>query len=109
MTKATRKDKTTAESDDPDQVRPVRSPKAARWTLLVLTVISLALLVLIEQPFAAALFIGAVMAGALSPWDESLAAGVLGRRQNAARPSPTTSRRLVELPHPCISGVVDTA
>jgi predicted PurR-regulated permease PerM len=83
MTKTSRKDK-TAGSDDSDQVRPLRSPQAARWTLLVLTILALALLALIVGPFAGALFIAAVIAGAISPWYERLAARLRGRRQVAA-------------------------
>src|SRR5688572_16227650 len=34
-------------NDDQDQVAPLRTPQAARWTLLVLTIIALILLALI--------------------------------------------------------------
>jgi predicted PurR-regulated permease PerM len=67
-----------------EQVRPVRSAQAARRTLLVLTIIAVVLLALIVEPFAAALFVAAVLAGALSPWYERLAARIRGRRQVAA-------------------------
>jgi hypothetical protein len=50
-----------------DHVRPVHSAQAARRTLLVLTVLALALLALIIKPFASALFVAAVIAGALHP------------------------------------------
>jgi hypothetical protein len=92
MTKAARKDRTTAGSDDSDQVKPSRSPEAARWTLLVLTVISLALLTRIVQPFAAALFIAAVIAGAISPWYERLAARSRRRSWPSFPRARTTSR-----------------
>src|SRR5260370_29417242 len=81
MTRSTPKEKTTSADG---QVRPIRSPQAARCTLLVLTIIALALLALIVQPFAAALFIAAVIAGALIPWNERLAPRPKGRRQIAA-------------------------
>jgi predicted PurR-regulated permease PerM len=106
VTKATRKDKTAAESDDRDEIRPPRSPQAARWTLLVLTIISLALLALIVQPFAAALFIAAVIAGAISPWYESLAARLRGRRQVAAGLTSTAILLVVVLPLAVISVVL---
>jgi predicted PurR-regulated permease PerM len=106
MTRATRKDKTPAESEDQDQIRPVRSMQAARWTLLVLTVISLALLAFIVEPFAAALFIAAVMAGALSPWYERLAARLRGRRQIAAGLTTTAILLVVVLPLASISVVL---
>jgi len=106
MTKAARKDRTTAGSDDSDQVKPSRSPEAARWTLLVLTVISLALLTRIVQPFAAALFIAAVIAGAISPWYERLAARLRGRRQIAAGLTTTAILLVVVLPLASISVVL---
>jgi len=97
MTRADRKDKTSG-SDDSGQVRLVRSPQAARWTLLVLTVISLALLALIVEPFAAALFIAAVIAGAINPWYERLAARIKGRRQVAAGLTTAAILLIVVLP-----------
>jgi predicted PurR-regulated permease PerM len=97
MTRADRKDKTSG-SDDSGQVRLVRSPQAARWTLLVLTVISLALLALIVEPFAAALFIAAVIAGAVNPWYERLAARIKGRRQVAAGLTTAAILLIVVLP-----------
>src|SRR6185503_14219843 len=106
MTKATRKDTKGPGSDDQDQVRPARSPQAARWTLLVLTVIALALLVLIVKPFAAALFIAAVIAGAISPWYERLAARLRGRRQIAAGLTTTAILLVVVLPLASISVVL---
>jgi predicted PurR-regulated permease PerM len=106
MTKATRKDNTAAGSDDSDQVKPSRSPEAARWTLLVLTIISLVLLALIVQPFAAALFIAAVIAGAISPWYEKLAARLRGRRQIAAGLTTTAILLVVVLPLASISVVL---
>src|SRR5260221_13746430 len=81
MTKSTPKENATSATG---QVRPIRSPQAARWTQLVPTIIALALLALIVQPFAAALFIAAVIAGAISPWYERLAARLKRRRQIAA-------------------------
>ena len=106
MTKATQKDKTAAAPEDQGQVRMVRSPQAARWTLLVLTVISLALLILIIEPFAAALFIAAVMAGAINPWYERLAAQLRGRRQIAAGLTTTAILLVVVLPLATVSVVL---
>jgi predicted PurR-regulated permease PerM len=106
MTKATRKDKTPPEADDADQVRPVRSPQAARWTLLVLTVLALVLLAYIDEPFAAALFIAAVIAGAISPWYERLAARLRGRRQIAAGLTTVAILLVVVLPLASISVVL---
>ena len=105
MTKADRKDKTAA-SDDSGHVRLVRSPQAARWTLLVLTIISLVLLALIVKPFAAALFIAAVIAGAISPWYERLAARLRGRRQVAAGLTTAGILLIVVLPLASISVVL---
>jgi predicted PurR-regulated permease PerM len=103
MTRPTPKEKTTSE---PGQVRPIRSPQAARWTLLVLTIIALALLALIIQPFAAALFIAAVIAGAISPWYERLAARLKGRRQVAAGLTSAGILLIVVLPLASISVVL---
>ena len=103
MTRSTPKEKTTSE---PDQVRPIRSPQAARWTLLVLTILALALLVLIIQPFAAALFIAAVIAGAISPWYERLAARLKGRRQVAAGLTTAGILLVVVLPLASVSVVL---
>lgn len=106
MTRAARKDKTPPEAGDKDQVRPVRSPQAARWTLLVLTILALVLLTLIVQPFAAALFIAAVIAGAISPWYESLAVRLRGRRQIAAGLTTAAILLVVVLPLASISVVL---
>jgi predicted PurR-regulated permease PerM len=74
----------TTRADPAEQVAPVRSAQAARWTLLVLTVIAVVLMALIVRPFAAALFVAAVMAGAAYPWYASLTSKLRGRRQIAA-------------------------
>src|SRR5687768_16343016 len=55
------------------QVAPLKTPQAARWTLLILTLIAFVLLALIVKPFAGALFVAAVMAGAIYPWYSRLA------------------------------------
>jgi predicted PurR-regulated permease PerM len=103
MTRSTPKE--NAPSAD-GQVRPIRSPQAARWTLLVLTIIALALLTLIIQPFAAALFIAAVIAGAVNPWYERLAARLKGRRQIAAGLTTAGILLIVVLPLASISVVL---
>ena len=64
--------------------RPPRSMKTARWTIVVLTVLALGLMTLIIRPFASALFVAAVLAGALHPWYQRFAARLRGRRQLAA-------------------------
>ena len=86
-----------------DQVRPPHGPAAARWTLLVLTIIALALLALIVEPFAGAFFVAAVMAGAIGPWYERLAAGLRGRRQVAAGLTTIAILLVVVLPLASIS------
>jgi predicted PurR-regulated permease PerM len=69
---------------DDAQVAPLRTPQVARWTLLVLTVLSLVLLALVVRPFASAFFVAAVMAGAVYPWYSRLARRIRGRRNLAA-------------------------
>lgn len=112
-----RKDKTGSPKDttpaphvavraEDEQVRPVRTPQAARWTLLVLTVIAVALLTLIIKPFAAALFVAAVFAGAISPWYERLAARMRGRRQLAAGLTTVAMLLVVVIPLASISVVL---
>ena len=64
--------------------RSGRSQRTARWTIIVLTVLALALMALIIRPFASALFVAAVLAGALQPWYRRFAARIGGRRQTAA-------------------------
>ena len=60
------------------------SPKTARAVLIVLVIVAVALLAVIAYPFAGALFIGAVLAGAFDPWQEGLARRLGGRRVAAA-------------------------
>lgn len=76
----------TAEGPPPEErrVRARRSVKTARWTLIVLTVLALVLLAVVVRPFASALFVAAVLAGALHPWYERFARHLRGRRQLAA-------------------------
>src|SRR5687767_1820767 len=69
---------------EPKKVHPVRSSRSSFWTTLVLTVIAVGLLSLIIYPFAAALFVAAVLAGALHPVYEKVAARLRGKRQVAA-------------------------
>jgi predicted PurR-regulated permease PerM len=66
------------------RARPPRSVKTARWTIIVLTVLALGLMTLIIRPFASALFVAAVLAGALHPWYQRFALRLRGRRQLAA-------------------------
>ena len=58
--------------------------KTARWTIIVLTVLALGLMTVIIRPFASALFVAAVLAGALHPWYTRFAVRLRGRRQLAA-------------------------
>jgi predicted PurR-regulated permease PerM len=67
------------------------SARVERATLMVLVVLSLALLAIVIYPFASALFVAAVLAAALSPWTERLAAR-LGRR-----PHPQLAAGIVTL------------
>ena len=60
------------------------SARIERATLIVLVVLSLVLLATVIYPFASALFVAAVLAAALMPWTERLAALLRGRRQLAA-------------------------
>jgi|SRR5207247_2807709 len=60
------------------------SARIERATLIVLVVLSLVLLAMVIYPFASALFVAAVLAAALTPWTERLAARLRGRRQLAA-------------------------
>ena len=60
------------------------STRTSFWTTLVLTALATWLLSRVIQPFAAALFIAAVLAGAVSPLYERLAAGMGGRRTLAS-------------------------
>ena len=60
-------------ADGDDNVRPVRTPAAARWTTLVLTVIALLLLALILGPvglLAGPLIISSFLA-VIRMWDRS--------------------------------------
>jgi predicted PurR-regulated permease PerM len=64
--------------------RAARSSRTARWTIIVLTVLALGLMAVIIRPFASALFVAAVLAGALQPWYQRFARWLRGRRQLAA-------------------------
>ena len=52
-------------------------------TIIVLTVLALVLMAVIVRPFASALFVAAVLAGALQPWYERFARRVGGRQARA--------------------------
>ncbi|HET7746931.1 MAG TPA: AI-2E family transporter [Vicinamibacteria bacterium] len=69
----------------PPAAQPLINPRRASfWTTLVLTVLAVILMASIIRPFATALFIGAVLAGALFPVQRRLTARMNGRRQLAA-------------------------
>ena len=74
------------------------STKTSFWTTLVLTVIATYLLSRVIRPFAAALFIAAVLAGAVSPLYERLAARMGGRRNLASGVATLTVLLVVILP-----------
>jgi predicted PurR-regulated permease PerM len=88
------------------QIAPPRSPQAARWTLLVLTILALVLLALVIQPFASALFVAAVAAGAVYPWYDRLARTLRGRRQLSATLTLIALLLVVILPLTAISVTV---
>jgi predicted PurR-regulated permease PerM len=60
------------------------SARIERAALIVLVVLSVVLLAMVIYPFASALFVAAVLAGALTPWTERLAKRLGGRRQLTA-------------------------
>jgi predicted PurR-regulated permease PerM len=91
---------------DGEHVATIHSPTAARWTLLVLTVLSLFLLALIIRPFAGALFVAAVMAGAVYPWYGRLVRRLRDRRQLAAALATIGTVLIVVLPLAAISVTV---
>ena len=94
-------------NDDQHQIPPpLRTSQAARWTLLVFTILSLILLGLIIRPFAGALFVAAVMAGAIYPWCSRLAARMRGRRNLAAALATIGILLVVVLPLTLISVTV---
>ncbi len=74
------------------------STKTSFWTTLVLTVIATYLLSRVIKPFAAALFIAAVLAGAVSPLYERLARRLSGRRTLASGIATLTILLVVILP-----------
>jgi predicted PurR-regulated permease PerM len=74
------------------------STRTSFWTTLVLTVIATYLLSRVIRPFAAALFIAAVLAGAVSPLYERLAARMGGRRNLASGVATLTVLLVVILP-----------
>jgi predicted PurR-regulated permease PerM len=74
------------------------STRTSFWTTLALTVIATYLLTRVIRPFAAALFIAAVLAGAVSPLYERLAARMKGRRNLAAGVATLTVLLVVILP-----------
>jgi len=55
-----------------------------RFVLYLLAALAVAMLTLMVAPFAAPLLVAAVLAGALYPWNERLAAALRGRRRLAA-------------------------
>ena len=68
------------------------------WTTLVLTILATWLLSRVIRPFAAALFVAAVLAGAVSPLYERLAARMRGRRTLASGVATLTVLLVVILP-----------
>jgi predicted PurR-regulated permease PerM len=74
------------------------STRTSFWTTLVLTVLATYLLSRVIRPFAAALFIAAVLAGAVSPLYERLAARMKGRRNLASAVATLAVLLVVILP-----------
>src|SRR5688500_10487974 len=81
---ARREAKREAEAPLVERRRAPRSERTARWTIIILTVLALLLMAMIIRPFASALFVAAVLAGALQPWYERFTRRLNGRRQLAA-------------------------
>jgi predicted PurR-regulated permease PerM len=74
------------------------STRTSFWTTLVLTVLATYLLSRVFRPFAAALFVAAVLAGAVSPLYERLVTRMKGRRTLAASVSTLLVLLVVVLP-----------
>jgi predicted PurR-regulated permease PerM len=74
------------------------STRTSFWTTLVLTILATYLLSRVIRPFAAALFIAAVLAGAVSPLYERLAARMGDRRNLASAVSTLLVLLVVVLP-----------
>jgi predicted PurR-regulated permease PerM len=74
------------------------STRTSFWTTLVLTVLAVFLMTRVIRPFAAALFIAAVLAGALYPLYDRLATRMGGRRTLAAVAATVAMLLLVVLP-----------
>jgi predicted PurR-regulated permease PerM len=70
--------------NDAPESPAARSTRVSFWTTLVLTAIAVYLLSRVILPFASALFVAAVLAGAVHPLYERLAARMGGRRTMAA-------------------------
>ncbi len=85
------------------RVRPLHTPAAARTTLLVLTTVALVLVALVVKPFAAALFMAAIMAAVFHPWCEGLVRLLRGRRAVAAGLMTASALLVVVLPLAAIS------
>jgi predicted PurR-regulated permease PerM len=82
-----------------DEAHPASSStRTSFWTTLVLTVLATYLLSRVIRPFAAALFIAAVLAGAVSPLYERLATRMGGRRNLASGVATLTVLLVVVLP-----------
>ena len=83
----------------PEEEHPASSStRTSFWTTLVLTVLAVFLMTRVIRPFAAALFIAAVLAGALYPLYDRLAARLGGRRTVAAVAATLALLLLVVLP-----------
>jgi len=85
------------EKDEPHYSAP-SSTRRSFWTTLVLTVLATYLLSRVIRPFAPALFVAAVLAGAVSPIYERLARKMGGRRMLASGVATLTVLLVVILP-----------
>ena len=81
-----------------DEHPAASSTRTSFWTTLVLTVLAVYLMTRVIRPFAAAFFIAAVLAAALYPLYERLAARMGGRRTLAAAAATVGILLLVVLP-----------
>src|SRR5690349_5933924 len=75
-----------------------KSTRTSFWTTLVLTALAVYLLSRVIMPFASALFVAAVLAGAVHPLYEKLSARLRGKRMFAAAVSTLLIVLVVILP-----------
>lgn len=84
----------------------MREPNSAYHFYVALVVLALALFAFILWPFVEALFLAAVLAGALYPWQQRLAAKLRGKKQLSAIALSTVTVLLVLGPTAAVSTVL---